>query len=187
MQVLEDGSPGRGDVLGDVPRVTQLLWTSDQKFCGEGVPPEHRREFCSVLNAALRNDDQELLTAAMALIRAINSLCIVRGERPEARLRFPPAHCCFRGGGLPDAHRSFFQAGLKYRVPGLLATSFDREARPSLARAAAELRPCCRCCTVAGVALLHVLHQSLRLRSRCWSRWTTTSVSASMPQTLGRR
>ena len=67
----------------------------------------------------------------MPLIRAINTLCIVRGARDEARLRFPPAGVCLRGGGLPDAHLGFFAPGRQFRVPGYLATSFDREARPS--------------------------------------------------------
>ena len=112
-----------------MPRSAQRLWTSDQRHGGDGVPPAHRREFCALLNAALRADDAALLAAAMPLIRAINSLCVVRGARPEARLRFPPAACCLRGGGLPDAHRAFFAPGVKYRVPGYLATSFHREVR----------------------------------------------------------
>ena len=116
------------EVLGKVPCMAQRLWTSDQRHGGEGVPAAHRREFCSLLNAALRGDDPALLAAAMPLIRAINSLCVVRGARPEARLRFPPAACCLRGGGLPDAHLAFFEPELKFRVPGYLATSFDREA-----------------------------------------------------------
>ncbi len=116
-------------VLGDVPRVAQRLWTSDQRFSGPGVPPEHQREFCSLLNAALRRDDGELLAAAMPLIRAINALCVVRGARPMDLLRFPPENRTFRGAGIPDAHLGFYVPGVKYRVPGYLATSFNREAR----------------------------------------------------------
>jgi hypothetical protein len=96
------------DVLGNVACVVQRLWTSDQHYCGEGVPPVHRRGFCFLLNAALRDDDHALLAAAMPLLRAINSLSVVRGARPDAHLRFPPAGCCFRGGGLPDEHLGFF-------------------------------------------------------------------------------
>ena len=126
------GGPGLDDaLLGDVPRVAQRLWTSDERLCGEGVPPALAREFCALLNAALRDDDAEWLAAARPLIWAINRLCVVRGARPEGALRFPPAHCSFRGGGLPDALRGFFAPGVKYRVPGFLATSFDREARPA--------------------------------------------------------
>jgi hypothetical protein len=70
----------------------------------------------------------------MPLIRGINSLCVVRGARPPALVRFPPAHCSFRGGSLPDDRRSFFALGRKFRVPGFLATSFEREVRPRLSR-----------------------------------------------------
>jgi hypothetical protein len=31
------------------------------------------------------------------------------------------------GGGLPTEHQAFFQAGLKYRAPGFVATSFSRD------------------------------------------------------------
>jgi hypothetical protein len=123
--------PGLDDaVLGEVARAAQQLWTSDERLAGgEGVPAAHRRELCAMLNAALRADDPALLAAALPLIRAIDSLRVVYGVRPEARLRFPPVYRSFRGGGLPDAQRGFFAVRVEYRVPGSLATSFDREAR----------------------------------------------------------
>jgi hypothetical protein len=130
--VLQGGA-GLEEALGDVARVAQRLWTSDQRLCGEGVPAARSREFCSMLNAAIHDDDPELLAAALPLVRAINSLCVVRGARPEAMVRFPPAHCCFRGGGLPESDRGFFAPGRQYRVPGFLATSFLREASLALA------------------------------------------------------
>ncbi len=130
-QVLQErGGPG-DEALGGVASTAQQLWTSGQRYCGDGVPPAHSREFSYMLNAALRADDPSLLVVALPLIRAINTLCVVLGARPEAHLRFPPTDCCFRGGGLPDAHRGFFAVGRKFRVPGFFATSFDREARNS--------------------------------------------------------
>ena len=39
--------------------------------------------------------------------------------------RFPPNGMTYRGGGFDNAHRGFFIAGKKYRVPGFLATSFS--------------------------------------------------------------
>ena len=120
--------------------MAQRLWTSDQRFSGPGVPAKHQREFCSLLNAALRRDDGKLLAEAMPLIRVINKLCVVRGERPEALLRIPPGNRSFRGAGIPDAHLGFYVPGVKYRVPGYLATSFKREARHARwARAGARL------------------------------------------------
>ena len=119
---------GVEEALGDVPRLAQRLWTSDEPLVGEGPGgAPAARELCALLNAALRADDEALLRAALPLIRAINSLCVVRGARPERLVRLPPEHRCYRGGGLPDAHRAFFAAGVKYRVPGFLATSFQEQ------------------------------------------------------------
>ena len=55
-QVLRT-SAGLDEALGDVPRVAQRVWTSDQLFC------PCRREFCSMLNTAIRADDPALLAA----------------------------------------------------------------------------------------------------------------------------
>ncbi len=132
-QVLIEEAGLNDALTGEVPRLAQRLWTSDIRFRGAGVPPALQREFCSLINAVLRGDDPTLLCAAMPLIRAINSLSVVRGALPEKLLRFPHEHRSFRGGGLPDEYCGFFVAGLKYRVPGFLATSFDREARSALA------------------------------------------------------
>lgn len=115
---------GLDEALGDVPRIAQRVWTSDQIL---PTPAGAGREFCSLLNEAIRADDLALLQAAMPLIRAINSLCVVRGARPDCNLRFPPDNTCYRGGGLPDRFQAFFQPEVKYRAAGFLATSFDRE------------------------------------------------------------
>jgi hypothetical protein len=80
---------GLEEALGDVACVAQRAWTSDQRLEGGPSGPAGR-ELCALLNAALREDDRALLEAAMPVIRAINSLCVVRGARPEQRLRFPP-------------------------------------------------------------------------------------------------
>ncbi len=121
---------GLEEALGDVPRLAQRLWTSDATLDpSPGTGAVAARELCSLVNAALRYDDEELLRAALPLIRAINSLCVVRGARPERFVRHPPEHRCYRGGGLPGAHRAFFAPNQSYRVPGFLATSFDREVR----------------------------------------------------------
>jgi hypothetical protein len=116
---------GLEEALDDVPRLAQRLWTSDETLLGGGGA----RELCELLNAALRGDDPELLCTALPLVRAINSLCVVRGARPEPLVRQPSDGLCYRGGGLPDSHLSFFKPGVKYRVPGFLATSFQRAVR----------------------------------------------------------
>ncbi len=106
-------------------RLGQRIWSSDLKL--RDVQPSFELEICSILNDALRSDDKDLLEAAMPLIRAINSLCVFRGARPDQQLRFPPESKCFRGGGMPNQWLGFFQVDLKYRVPGFLATSFNRQ------------------------------------------------------------
>ena len=59
-QVLRTAA-GLDEALGDVPRVAQRVWTSDQLFGPSS--PDGGREFCSMLNAAIRADDRALLTA----------------------------------------------------------------------------------------------------------------------------
>jgi hypothetical protein len=134
---------GVEEAMGNVPALAQRLWTSDEPLVGEGPGGggAAARELCALLNAALRADDEALLRAALPLIRAINSLCVVRGARPERLVRLPPDGRCYRGGGLPDAHRAFFAPGVKYRVPGFLATSFHQPVRMPPCRAAPRRDP----------------------------------------------
>ena len=119
------------DAAAEAGPAAELLWTSALKF--EGLPPAHCRELCSLLNAALRGDDALLMPVTAGLTHAINDALCVGGPRVGlARAQFPrgdaehPPGTTFRGGGFDDRHRGFFVAGRKYRVPGFLATSFDR-------------------------------------------------------------
>ena len=123
----ESLQPGQGleDALGNAARLAQRIWSSDQRLLDS--PVAHRLELCSILNAAIRSDDVDLLAAAMPLIRAINALCVVRGARPDRYLGFPPEHQCYRGIGMPEEWLVFFRPGIKFRVPGFFATSFNRE------------------------------------------------------------
>jgi hypothetical protein len=91
----------------------------------EFAPLEHQREFSYVLNSLIRSDDAEAAPHIAVVVRAINTLLVSRRSDVNV-IRFPPNGVTYRGGGLPDAHRDFFQAGKKYRVPGFLATSFAR-------------------------------------------------------------
>ena len=88
------------------------------------VPPEHRRELAFIINALLRIDDATAAPHLAVIVRAINTLLVTRRGDIQS-LRFPPNGVTYRGGGLPDQHRSFFRPGMKYRVPGFLATSFS--------------------------------------------------------------
>ena len=90
-----------------------------------GMPPAHRKEFCSYLNAAIREDNPAVVKHAATFCRGLNELLVVR--RTTASPPFPPGGRTHRGGALPDAHRSFFIADKKFRVPGALATSFSED------------------------------------------------------------
>ena len=124
-EVMQPGA-GLEEALGDVARLAQRLWTTDQRLQGVAGGAEGW-ELCWVLNDVIRSDDALTLQAAMPLVRAINTLCVVRGALPDELLSFPPDHACYRGAGLPVQKQEFFSVGQKYRVPGFLATSFKRE------------------------------------------------------------
>eukprot|EP01045_Picozoa_sp_COSAG04_P026493 COSAG04_NODE_3688_length_2605_cov_3.627694_2_plen_270_part_00 len=117
-----DGGGGGDDLLGEVRHTAELLWTSDTRFEGMG---DHDKEFCSLLNAAIRADQAALAAPTAALSRGLNALCLV-GRTAAEGLRFPANGITYRGGAFDDAHRAFFTVGKKYRVPGFLATSFSQ-------------------------------------------------------------
>ena len=111
----------------------QKVWTSQKKLAG--------REFCSIVNELLRTD--ALLTDEVAdqlaiLAHAINRNVVTRsveydvpwpsGPKGGAGQISTMKDVCFRGGGFCDtaAIRDFFCAGRKYRVPGFLATSYNK-------------------------------------------------------------
>ncbi len=90
------------------------------------APEKHRRELAFIINSLLRSDDVNAAPHLAVIVRAINTL-LITGRGDLEMVKFPPNGVTYRGGGLPDVHRSFFTAGKKYRVPGFLATSFSRE------------------------------------------------------------
>eukprot|EP00291_Cryptomonas_curvata_P020245 CAMPEP_0172169432 /NCGR_PEP_ID=MMETSP1050-20130122/10700_1 /TAXON_ID=233186 /ORGANISM="Cryptomonas curvata, Strain CCAP979/52" /LENGTH=463 /DNA_ID=CAMNT_0012840485 /DNA_START=198 /DNA_END=1589 /DNA_ORIENTATION=+ len=107
------------EFLDSVPGLAQRLWTSLSEL---NWKDDRRVELCTLINLAIRLDESTLLKELMPMIKAINSLCVSRGKVDGC---WPHEGRCFRGGGLPDCARVFFQAGAKYRVPGFLATSFS--------------------------------------------------------------
>jgi serine/threonine protein kinase len=118
-----------GELLAEVPFAAQRMWTSALKL--DGVPDSHKVELCSMLNAVIRADTSALMPHAAVVAHGINALCVsARAPTADAgggqALRiFPPAGVCYRGGGFDNAHQGFFDVGVKYRVPGFLATSFS--------------------------------------------------------------
>ena len=104
-----------------VDAAAQRMWTSAVQL--EGCGDEHSKELCGIINAAIRADGATtMLGPAVQLARNINQLCVTRRKGVPP---FPPGGVCFRGTGMPDTYRSFFAVGVKYRVPGFLATTFS--------------------------------------------------------------
>jgi hypothetical protein len=117
LQRLEkEAFENKEELLSEVPAACQRLWTSAEHIKG--------REFCSILNEAIRLDDPIVSSTVAALARAINCLSIMRGKSVD--VEWPGDFKLYRGGGLPVEHQSFFSVGKEYRVPMYLATSTDR-------------------------------------------------------------
>ncbi len=110
-----------------IPEASQRMWTSAKQLRG--------REFCSILNACVREDWKEAAVPLTAVTRGINQLCVTVPPKPP----FPPGDVCYRGGGFDDRYRSFFAQGRKFRQPAYLATSFlESKARDFIARVPAQ-------------------------------------------------
>ena len=107
-----------------MPAAAQRLWTSAEVMVL--APPEHKRELSFIVNSLLRSDHSQAAPFLAVIARGVNTLLIQR--RIDAHvIVFPPNGVVYRGGGLPNQHRQFFNAGKKYRVPGFLATSFSQQ------------------------------------------------------------
>ena len=131
-EVAGHAQGGGGDLMAPVRATAELLWTSASTF--RGVGDDHNKEFCSLLNAAIRDDHAALAASAASLTRGINALCLE--GRTAAPLQFPAAGQVFRGSSFDDTHRDFFTVGRSYRVPGFLATSFRESKAMEFARTA---------------------------------------------------
>jgi len=110
-----------------VSKCAEYLWTSGKcillaTYLGHDM--DGQKEFCSILNEAIRIDDA-VTTAHVALFaRSLNILRVDRTTTANDMQRnFPRKGKCWRGTGFDMAHQSFFAVGIKYRVPGFLATS----------------------------------------------------------------
>lgn len=74
--------------------------------------------------------------------RPYNILLITHRLATE-QIKFPLNGVVYRGGGLPDEHRSFFKLGREFRVAGFLASSFSQEtAEHFMSSARARGEPC---------------------------------------------
>jgi len=124
----------------DVDAVAEYLWTST---------PKHRivknMELCSVMNAVIRDDFPNEIAAAVMIFRSINQRRVNRvshGATLDVQ-SYPPKGETWRGGGFRDEFKPFFQRikGKKFRVPGFLATSDDKQVASGFAFKANKAHP----------------------------------------------
>ena len=120
------------EYVDEIPQAAQRLWTSALQLRG--------REFCFILNKAVRGDDEDTADPAAVLTRAINLLCVTVGGASRAAAVHPPDYVCYRGGGFDNQFRVFFVPGREFRQPTYLATSFSREVAMGFVRRASM--PC---------------------------------------------
>ena len=123
----------------DAGETAEYLWTSAKKIKGVQM------ELCSILNAALREDEPDRIAHAVIFASAINlrrveSRALQKGgpkikypreitaaDGVDTNMHLKHYTCaCWRGGGFPARHKAFFRPGKKYRVPQFLATSLNR-------------------------------------------------------------
>merc|ERR1712032_1516886 len=124
----------------DAGVMAEMFWSSALSIKGT--------ELCSMLNAAIREDDREYIVYAAVFAKGIETRrnlsrvdmgdlsqrypdvratadMFPGGEFPES-LEHQDWRVCWRGGGFNNDFQEFFVAGKYYRCPGFLATSFEK-------------------------------------------------------------
>ena len=116
---LQDGAGGADEILrpDQLMYIAVRLWTSAATLRG--------REFCSLLNQALREDGADTIDHAATCTHAINTFCVAR--RGGIPVPWPSEHVLYRGGAMPRCFQSFFAVGKAYRAPMFIATSVEQD------------------------------------------------------------
>lgn len=102
-------------------KAAEFIWTSAKGLC--------EKEFCTILNEAIRMDEPVDMVHAAVFSRGLNALRVQRGDdlSPEAlKAKFPKEGISYRGSGFRNELKPFFTKKKTYRIPGYLATSFSR-------------------------------------------------------------
>ena len=107
-QLQKEAMANAQELVDQIPEAAQRMWTSALTLRG--------REFCFILNAAVRSDDEDQADPTAGLTRAINQLCVTAGSS-SSRAVHPPGNVCYRGGGFDMQYRSFYTAGKAFRQP----------------------------------------------------------------------
>ena len=126
------------------------------------------KEFCTILNSCVRDDNADVSEAVAGLTRGLNTLCVVSssGSSISSLLKqFPADKVLYRGGGFDNTHRGFFTAGRQFRQPSFLATSgkqsvaqsfIERAREPTKVRWRIRIHPQKGCQHVNVVAKSHI-------------------------------
>ena len=102
-------------------KAAEFIWTSAKALCG--------KEFCTILNEAIRLDHPVDMVHAAIFARGLNVLRVHRTDDHSAEgllKKFPKDGISYRGSGFRNDLKPFFTKKKRYRVPGYLATSFSR-------------------------------------------------------------
>jgi hypothetical protein len=125
------------------------LWTSAKMLKGCD------KEFCFMVNDALRTDRLAGMGPLSTYVRGLNQLCVDRRHDPVP-VKWPANSQLFRGGGFPDHLHGWFTAGKCFRVPMYLASSSNRDV---------SLKTFCKRAYDQGVpAVLWTIHLDTNLR-----------------------
>lgn len=122
------------ELVEAIPFTAQRLWTSEVKA------PSTDLELCSILNAVIRSDKDELMKPLHVIVKAIKELLVAKRGPGKVTKTATPGGLVYRGTGFPDTeeHRrrvkNFYAVGCEYRVPGFLATSLDRSVAREFAK-----------------------------------------------------
>merc|ERR1712151_208099 len=102
MQVIEGEA---AKFKHDADALAEFLWTSGKKHA-----VVNNMEFCSVLNAVIRDDVAEEIEAAAAIFRSLNALRTRRWGEGASKdvMVFPPEGKLWRGSGFDDKFKGFF-------------------------------------------------------------------------------
>lgn len=112
------------DAAVTVAQIAVRVWISHEWLL---TSVGNTKEFCSLVNEAIRDDGAAVGaadSAHAAVIAKALAVHLVTRQHPHAR--WPPLNRTFRGTAMPRVHQAFFQQGLTYRAPMFVATSFNR-------------------------------------------------------------
>ena len=139
-KLQEDAFKNQKAMRTDVDAVAEYLWTSTKTH---GVVK--RLEFCSVLNAVIRDDIFQEIEAAAVIFRSINARRVKRvaDAKQIGTATYPRKGETWRGSSFRNEFQDFFTqlVGQKYRVPGFLATSNKRKVAVEFVTSVQELLP----------------------------------------------